>query len=94
MRTALFLVVATATSVYCAMNGGHIRLILFISGMLLYEALSDPRLPRPSSTVGFVALAVALLWNLIPADDALGTTLRVVVHFATLFVFGLACWAT
>ncbi len=92
MRTALFLLVAAATSIYCAMNGGHIRLILFVSGMLLYEAMSDPRLPRPSSTVGLVALAVALLWNLIPADDALGTTLRVVVHFATLFVFGLACF--
>jgi peptidoglycan/LPS O-acetylase OafA/YrhL len=91
-RSALFLGVATVTAVYCAINGGHIRLILFLSGMLLYEAMSDSRTPKPSSTVGLIALVVALLWNLIPADGSLGTTVRVCVHFATLFVFGLACF--
>jgi exopolysaccharide production protein ExoZ len=38
-RTVFFLTVAATLAAYYAVYGGHIRLVMFIAGILLYEAL-------------------------------------------------------
>jgi peptidoglycan/LPS O-acetylase OafA/YrhL len=91
-RTMLFVTVAGATALYCAFNDGHVRLILFLSGMLLFEAMSNPRIPTPGSWVGLLALAAGLLSTLLPVEGFAGTTLKVSIRFVSFFILGLACF--
>ena len=91
-RAMLFVTVAAATALYCAFNDGHIRLILFLSGMLLFEAMSNPRIPTPASWVGLLALAAGLLSTLLPVEGFAGTTLKVSIRFVSFFILGLACF--
>jgi peptidoglycan/LPS O-acetylase OafA/YrhL len=91
-RAALFLIVAGATVSYCAVNGGHIRLILFISGMLAFEAMNSYRVPTPSGRVGLLALAAGLLATLLPVEGPSGTAVKVGINFFSFFIFGLACF--
>lgn len=90
-RLTLFLSLAAAFSVYTALNGGPIRLIMFISGIALYEAIHNSEL-RTSSAVGVIALIVGLACSLWPLAGSAGETIRTVVLFVSFFVFGLACF--
>jgi peptidoglycan/LPS O-acetylase OafA/YrhL len=92
-RLTLFLVTAAAFSVYTALNGGPIRLIMFISGIALYEAIKNSE-ARASSAAGAIALVVGLACMLLPLADPAGETLKIVVLFVTFFVLGLACFRT
>jgi exopolysaccharide production protein ExoZ len=92
-RIVLFLALAAAFSVYTALNGGPIHLIMFISGVVLYETIQNTEL-RASSGVGAIALIAGLAFTLWPLPEPAGETLKVVVLFVTFFVFGLACLRT
>ena len=92
-RVTLFLSIAAAFSVYTALNGGPIRLIMFISGVVLYEAISNSEL-RAHPAAGAIALISGLAFTLWPLAGPAGETLKVVVLFVAFFVFGLACFRT
>ena len=87
-RTTFFLGVACSTVIYCAINGGHVRLIMFIAGIVLYEAMSSPRVPKPSSLLGLIALVVGLLCTLIPLVESF----KACILFAAFFTLCLACF--
>ena len=72
-RTAFVLSVALLTAVYCAVNGGHVRLIMFISGIVLNEAMNSRNVPAPSSSLGFLALVVGLASTLVPLQGPRAT---------------------
>jgi peptidoglycan/LPS O-acetylase OafA/YrhL len=92
-RLILFLSIAAAFSAYTALYGGPVRLIMFIAGIVLYEAINNSEL-RASGVTGAAALIAGLACMLLPLADPAGETLKIVVLFVSLFVFGLACFRT
>ena len=91
-RAAFFLGVAMAVSLYCALGVGPIRLVMFISGILLFETMDRAAVTTPSSNLGFLALTVALLSTLIPVDGNVSYTLKVWVLFIAFFIVCLSCF--
>lgn len=89
-RVRLFLVIAVSFAIVTAITGGPVRMIMFISGILLFEALNHSEL-RASNTAGVIALLVGLVGMLLPEDPA-GTALSVSILFVALFVLCLACF--
>jgi len=91
-RTTLFLGVAGATAIYCAASTGPVRLIMFISGMVLFEAMSSPRVRAPTSFAGLAALIAGLLGTLLPVAGSIGATLKVCILFVAFFTLCFACF--
>lgn len=91
-RVAFCVCAALATTLGCVYAGGPIRLIMFISGMLLFEAMARPDVPTPSSLQGTLALCVALLSTLLPAPSTAAYALKVWVLFAAFFIVCLTCF--
>ena len=91
-RTTFFLSIALLTAIYCALNGGHVRLVMFISGIVLYEAMGSRRLTPPPSILGFTALLVGLLGTLIPIEGSGGSALKVSILFVAFFTLCLVCF--
>ena len=91
-RIRLFSLVAIALIIYCGATGGPIRLVMFISGIFLYETLaSNKALPR-SNIAGIFALLFGLMVTLIPVGGGVGTALKITVLFFSFYVLCLACF--
>ncbi|MBL8396813.1 MAG: acyltransferase [Candidatus Accumulibacter sp.] len=91
-RSIFFLTVALATALYCAVNGGPVRLIMFIAGILVYEAMNIPGIPSPHRFFGLLGLAVGLLCMLLPLSGSAGATTKVGVLFMAYFTVCLSCF--
>lgn len=92
-RVALFISIAIALVVFTALNGGPVRLIMFIAGIVLHEALNHSKL-RASSVVGSIALLAGLLSTLIPLPDPSGSAVKNCILFVAFFTLCLACFRT
>jgi len=90
-RVSFFSILAAATAFCCAVYGGPVRLIMFVSGILLYEAI-DSRIPTPPSAVGLLALVLGLLGTLLPLAGSGGFTLKIAILFVSFFLLCLACF--
>lgn len=93
-RVHFFVAVVTAFAVYCAMFGGPIRLIMFISGILLYEAVSSKCVSIPSSSFSLLALCAGLLGTLLPVTGSSGSTIKVCILFVSFFILCLTCFCS
>jgi exopolysaccharide production protein ExoZ len=91
-RVVFFAVIATAGIGYCAAFGGHIRLVMFVSGILLHEAINIKRLPAPGSALALAALVIGLLGTLLPLYGASGYALKVTILFVSFFFLCLSCF--
>jgi exopolysaccharide production protein ExoZ len=91
-RVAFFALLALAIAAYCAVNGGHVRLVMFIAGILLFEAVGRARVPTPGAALGLASLAVGLACTLLPVQGSAGFTLKIGILFVTFFVLCLACF--
>ena len=91
-RIVFFLSVAIIGAVYCGLNGGPVRLLMFIAGILLYEVISNKLIPAPTSGLAIAALTAGLLCLLLPIQGAPGYTTKTVVLFACFFVLCLTCF--
>lgn len=92
-RVWFFLGVAGAIAGYCAMNGGHVRLIMFVAGILLHEALRERSIPVPSSSLAVTALVAGLLAMTMPFTGALAYTVKIIILFCTFFIVCYACFS-
>jgi peptidoglycan/LPS O-acetylase OafA/YrhL len=92
-RVYLFCAAAAMLAAYCAIYGGHIRLIMFIAGILLYELLTDRLISAPSGSIGFAAFILGLLAMLLPVPGPGGYTLRIGLLFVGCFVLCLNCFS-
>jgi exopolysaccharide production protein ExoZ len=92
-RVWFFLAVAAAIVAYCSVNGGHIRLIMFIAGVLLYEALQDGSLPPVPSAFALVALVVGLTTTTISFSGFGSFPVKTIVLFWTFFVVCYSCFS-
>lgn len=91
-RVTLFGGIAFATAVYCAAFIGPIRLIMFIAGIFLFEAMRNPGLPVPASILGLAALLSGLLVMLVPIPGSVAYTLKISVLFCCFFIFCFSCF--
>lgn len=91
-RVWFFTTLAVVTAIYCARYGGHIRLIMFIAGILLYEAMDSRAVSTPSSFLGLLALVLGLLATLLPTVGSSGFVLKMSILFVSFFVLCLACF--
>lgn len=91
-RIAFFAALTVLTLVYCAMYGGHVRLIMFLSGVLLHEVMQHVRSPAPSGWAGGLALLAGLLVTLLPLRGTAGHALEIGVLFIAFFILCLTCF--
>lgn len=92
-RTLFCIACALLTVVLCGAWGGPIRLIMFVSGMLLFEALAMRSIPVPNSAVGAAALIAGLAGMLLPVQGSWGVALQISILFVAFFIFCLAAFA-
>jgi exopolysaccharide production protein ExoZ len=89
-RIAFFLSITLAIVVYCFVNGGHVRLIMFIAGIVLYEVMNNTQAPSPSGSIGVTALVLGLLATLFPVAGSGAYSLKICILFVS---FSTLCWA-
>ncbi len=92
-RVAFFALVATAIFAWCALFPGHVRLTMFIAGILLHETMRARKVEAPGSVVAATALVAALAATLLPLDGPAGFALRIAALFAGFFVVCFACFS-
>lgn len=91
-RMAFFLSVVLFMMLYCDPNGGHVRLIMFISGIVLHESMTSRHLTAPSGALGFTALVVGLLSTLFFIGQPGGSPLKAFILFVAFFTICLTCF--
>lgn len=91
-RVLFFVAVAVIFFVFSATFGGPVRLNMFVSGILLYEAVSSKHLSTPSSSLGLFALCVGLLGTLLPVTGNSGSAIKIGFLFVSFFVLCLSCF--
>lgn len=90
-RVVFFFALAVFTAFYCIGFGGHVRLIMFISGVLLSEAVNNRRVPTPPSIVSLVLLVIGLLATLVPTSGRPGFTMKIAVLFVSFGTLAMTC---
>lgn len=91
-RVSLFAMVAMLTALYCAIYGGHVRLIMFVSGILLYEAVVSRKFSPPGSIPALIALICGLLAMLVPMEGSGAYALKITILFLSFFVLCFSCF--
>lgn len=89
VRIGFFAASAAAIALYCLFFGGHIRLIMFIAGILLHEALRQPPVAAPHSGIALVLLVAGLAATTWPTQGAGGYIAKIVALF---FAFPVLCY--
>lgn len=90
-RVAFFVALGVGFAVYCTHFGGPARLIMFIAGILLHEALRRPTFAAPSSALVLGLLIAGLLATTISIE---GTYMvKMLVLFASFFTLCYACFS-
>lgn len=92
-RVAFFLIVAAGIAAYSALFAGHVRLIMFVSGILLNEAMREPSLKAPGNTAAVIALVCAMAAASVPTYGSLAYTVKVIVLFGAFFVMCYSCFS-
>lgn len=91
-RVNFFLGLAAAIVVYCTAYGGPIRLIMFITGMLLHEALRSGKIVSPRHGLAPLALAAGLLVNAAPFSITGIGAVKLVILAAAFFIACYSCF--
>lgn len=91
-RMRLFFFLAVVGIIYFVEYGGHIRLVMFVSGILVYESLKIGRAPIPSSVYAWSALPIGLLGMLLPTAGQVGDAAKVSILFVSLFTVCVSCF--
>jgi exopolysaccharide production protein ExoZ len=91
-RVGFFLAVAVVIVLVCALVGGPIRLVMFIAGILLVEAMGSGRLPVARSVVAMAVLFAGLATTLVKIPGAAGAVVHSVILAATFFTLCFCCF--
>lgn len=92
-RKVFFVLFALLFVAYCVVYGGQIRLVMFISGILLFEAMHcGEDAPKPSSLAGTMALTLGLLGALLPIGGSIAQTAKISLLFTAFFLLCLTCF--
>ena len=91
-RSTFFLCFGLAIAVYFGFYGGPVRLVMFISGILLYEAMKSSFSFPYGSWIGLIALMIGLTTMLLPLYGNKGFALKIVILSGAFFTLCLACF--
>ena len=91
-RCAFFILISLATVIYCALYTGHVRLIMFLSGVLLWEALAIDMRLRLSDAMLLGALALSMAVAVFRPDGAAGYAVRTAGLFVGFLVLCYGCF--
>ena len=91
-RIALFSMVAIVGLLASAALGGPVRMLMFLSGVLLYEVVQFRKNMTVSSTGGMVALVLGLCFTIVSVPGNVGGAQLTAVLFVTFFLLCLACF--
>jgi exopolysaccharide production protein ExoZ len=91
-RVSLFAAFALAIALACSFWGGPLRLVMFISGILLHEAIRRKRLSLPPGWVVVTALAGALLFQTMSLHGPGAYALKILALFVAFFLVCLSCF--
>jgi exopolysaccharide production protein ExoZ len=92
-RVAFFLTAAGAILIGSTLLDGPIRLIMFVAGILLYEARFQTSKVWQNGAVGIAALIGGLLATLLPVSGAAAGALKAGLLFVAFFLFCRAGFA-
>lgn len=84
-RVSIIFTVGLLMAIYFALNGGPVRLLMFVAGMVLFEAQSGSARPA-GGLVGLGALVLALVIAAMPGGPGLQTP-KIVLIAAAFYVF-------
>jgi exopolysaccharide production protein ExoZ len=87
-RVAFFASLSLAGFVFFGFFGGPVRLLMFLSGVLLYETMKHKLIGPPPAVVGLLALIASFYVMLVPIG-----ILKVVVLYVGFFVLCLVCFS-
>lgn len=91
-RLIFFMLIAVLLVVFCAALGGPIRMAMFFSGILIFDALKLGWKLKWPSVFGLIALGAAQVLPLLPMFAGVGGAIKIGVLFLTFFVLCLACF--
>lgn len=91
-RIRFFLITAAAIAVYCAAYGGQIRLVMFIAGILLFDALKIRKIAPPQDNYGLFALIFGLIASAIPSFGPAAATLKNLILATAFFITCYSCF--
>ncbi len=88
MRVLFFLTISAGGFLFFYFHAGHIRLLMFVAGMLLFEIV-DTRAIRAKSPIGLLALILAVGVMIVIKETDINAWWR----FPALYIFFfLLCW--
>lgn len=92
-RVAFFLALATALCMACVLHGGPVRLVMFISGILLHEALVARPVSALRGRYAVLALIAGLAALVIPIALPAPVTLNAIILAVAFFALCYACFS-
>jgi peptidoglycan/LPS O-acetylase OafA/YrhL len=78
---------------YCLLWGWHMRLLMFLAGMLLYETINERTAARVDRAALYV-LCVGLVLDLISQEAGVGGPIRILILWGTFSIVSLAAFGT
>lgn len=91
-RIAFFALLAVGFAVYSAVAGGHVRLIMFISGILLFEVVRHRLFDAPPAILAPLSVVAGLALLAAPLNGSVGYSLKIGGLFAGFFVLCHVCF--
>lgn len=91
-RIRFFLALGAAILVACTVYGGPLRLIMFIAGMLLHEALRSGKIVPPRNAFALLALAGGLLVNAVPFTITSVGAVKLTIVALSFFITCYSCF--
>lgn len=93
-RVAFFAGVIAFIVTYSLMFGEHIRMIMFVAGIYLWELLQRPASFRPAPWLGIAGLLVGLAASVLPFEGHGSEQAKIGILFCGYFLFCYSCYAT
>ncbi|QQS55682.1 MAG: acyltransferase [Candidatus Competibacteraceae bacterium] len=93
-RAALFICVSVLLFAYFAIYGGHIRLLMFISGILLFEVVEHKKNIDNIPPIGLPALALAIASVILLNAFEANNWWKFLLLFILFFIFCLECFSS
>lgn len=79
--------------VYYSFGGGHIRMIMFVAGIFLWEALRHPRVARFGTAIGALGLGLGMVATQLPIGAGAQVQWQMGILFCAFLAFCYCCYA-
>lgn len=77
---------------YCAIYGGHIRLIMFVSGIILFETIDNSLLRHNKVILGYLSILLSFIVPVMPVNGNMGDIFRAVLLFLLFYEICYQCF--